>query len=92
LPRNNGLKEKLYFQITPFRDYRLILQEHKAMTTAVKELLSRFERLSEEEQQAAAQVILQRAAQMDAPQLSDEQLVALAEGTFLEFDQRELKS
>jgi hypothetical protein len=62
------------------------------MTTAVKELLNRFERLSEQEQQEAARAILVRTAQMDSPELSDEQLTALADEAFLELDQREAGS
>ena len=60
------------------------------MTTAVHSLLSAFDRLSENEKLDATREILRRSAQLDSPALTDEELTAVADETFLELDRREL--
>ena len=59
------------------------------MTTAVRDLLAHFEQLSKPEQHEAVREILQRAVLDDSPSLTDAELAAVADETFLEFDRRE---
>ncbi len=59
------------------------------MTTAVQSLLTNFDRLSEAEKRDAAREILRRTARWDSPSLTDEELTAIADETFLELDRQE---
>jgi len=59
------------------------------MTTAVQELISRFDQLNEQEQREAAREILLRTSRLESPPLTDEELTALADERFLELDRRE---
>ena len=59
------------------------------MTTAVESLISSFDRLSEPEQRDAIREILRRTRRLDYDSLTDEELTALADATFLELDERE---
>jgi hypothetical protein len=60
------------------------------MTTAVENLLANFDRLSEPEQRDAIREILRRTRQLDYQSLTDDELTALADETFVELDQREM--
>lgn len=59
------------------------------MTTAVESLLSSFDRLSESEQRDAIREILRRTRNLDYESLTDDELTALADATFVELDERE---
>ena len=60
------------------------------MSTAAKQALLRsFDRLPEDEKQEVAAEIIRRAAQLNLLPLADDALVALADGLFLELDERE---
>jgi hypothetical protein len=58
------------------------------MVTAVKDLLTAFDRLSADEQREAAE-ILRRTRDTDYPPIDDEALARIADETFLEYDARE---
>jgi hypothetical protein len=60
-----------------------------AMSSAVQELIVRFEQLTEEERRDATREILRRAVPEGYGPLSDEDLVTIAEESFLEMDRRE---
>lgn len=62
------------------------------MTAAVRSLLTHFEHLSEAEKRDAASEILRRARDWDSPPLSDDELTAIADETFIELDRREANS
>ena len=59
------------------------------MTTAVENLLTNFDRLSESEKRDAIREILRRTRSLDFESLTDQELTALADVTFLELDERE---
>ena len=59
------------------------------MTTAVKELLSYFERLTAKDQNEAVREILRRTANEGYPPLTDDELCAVADDLFLELDRRD---
>lgn len=56
------------------------------MTAAVKDLISKFETLSQGEQREAFVELVRRTAQWDSPPLADGDLVAIAETLFLQLD------
>ena len=59
------------------------------MSTSVQDLLNSFDLLSYAEKRELAAEIMRRAATLDQPPLSDEELTLNAEALFLELDQRE---
>jgi hypothetical protein len=59
------------------------------MTSAVRELISRFERLDERDQVEAAREIIRRTAMAEIPPLTDEELTALADELFIEMEREE---
>jgi hypothetical protein len=59
------------------------------MTSAVRELISRFERLDEHDQVEAAREIIRRTAMAEIPPLTDEDLTALADELFIELEREE---
>jgi hypothetical protein len=59
------------------------------MTSAVRQLLESFDRLSEDERREAASEMLKRAPDFDYPPLDDETVDRLAEEVFLALDARE---
>jgi hypothetical protein len=59
------------------------------MTAQVQNILDSFDALSEAEKRELAAEIIRRSQTLDGPPLTDEQLVAAAEETFLELDRRE---
>lgn len=59
------------------------------MTTPVERLLSNFDRLSESEQRDAIREILRRARNLDYGSLSDDELTAIADASFLQLDEQE---
>ncbi len=62
------------------------------MTTAVQNILSSYEALSEIEKQELAFEILRRSRAFDLPPLSDEELGSHAHELFLKLDKQEEKS
>ncbi len=58
------------------------------MLTHVEEILQTYELLAEGEKREVASEILRRSLSLDSPTLSDEQLVGIAEGLFLELDKQ----
>lgn len=60
-----------------------------AMTAEVENILRSFESLPEADKRQVASEIIRRSLKLHAPALSDEQLVSLAEGVFLELDRSE---
>lgn len=60
-----------------------------AVTTAVQQLLTSFEALTDIEKCEAADEVLRRSLRLGYAPLPDEALVAAAEGTFLDLDARE---
>lgn len=59
------------------------------MTTSAKSLISTFDQLPELENKEVAAAILRRTLHLDFPPLSDDELVLIAEETFLEIDRGE---
>ncbi len=59
------------------------------MTTQVQTFLESFDMLSSIDKQELAAEILKRSQSLDAPPLTDEQLIGAAEETFLELDRLE---
>lgn len=59
------------------------------MTTALQQLFSSFEALSDAEKQQAAAELLRRTLSLVPPDLAEEALVAAAEELFLDLDARE---
>jgi hypothetical protein len=59
------------------------------MSTAVAELLRSFDSLSERDQREALLGVLRRTLPRQEEALSDHELIALAEETFLQMDSRE---
>ena len=59
------------------------------MSSAVKDLLSSFDRLENSEKHKALSALLHRLRELEFDAPSDEELVITAESTFLELDQRE---
>jgi hypothetical protein len=59
------------------------------MTTQVQTFLESFDMLSSIDKQELAAEILKRSQLLDAPPLTDEQLIGAAEETFLELDRLE---
>lgn len=59
------------------------------MSSAVQEILARFEKLSEEERRDATREILRRTVPADYGPLSDDALAELADEIFVELDKRE---
>ena len=58
------------------------------MLTHVEEILQSYELLAEGEKRELASEILRHSLSLDSPTLSDEQLVGIAEGLFLELDKQ----
>jgi hypothetical protein len=59
------------------------------MSTAVQNILDSIERLSEPEKRELISEIMRRTVSLDVPPLTDEELVLIAEESFLELDKRE---
>lgn len=59
------------------------------MTAEVDSILRSFELLTEADKWKLASEIIRRSLELQAPALSDEQLVAIAEDVFLELDRSE---
>ena len=59
------------------------------MTTEAQTILESFDSLPDAEKREVASEIVRRTLQSDFPPLSDEELVAIAEETFLELDRGE---
>ena len=59
------------------------------MRTAVQHILDSIERLSEPEKREVISAIMRRTVSLDLPPLTDEELVLIAEESFLELDKRE---
>ena len=59
------------------------------MTTQAQNILNSFDLLPEGDKREVALEILRREMTMRVPPLSDEDLVGIAEGVFLELDSRE---
>jgi hypothetical protein len=59
------------------------------MTAIAKELISRFDRLSDKEKKAVAAEILRRSARMNWPPLMDDELIQNADLLFQELDRTE---
>ncbi len=59
------------------------------MVTPVKELLSSFEELRDDDQKLFVFEILRRATTLDVPLLEDADLIMLADGLFLSLDAQE---
>lgn len=62
------------------------------MTLAVQNLLRSFEALPESEKREFVFEILRRSRSFDLPQISDEELVSLADDLFQNLDEREAAS
>jgi hypothetical protein len=61
------------------------------MTTAVRNILSSFDRLEEPDKRELVREILRRSVLLDSPPLSDEDLVLHADEAFLDLDRQEGK-
>ena len=59
------------------------------MTAQVQAMLNTFDRLPESDKRELASEILRRTLALDAPPLSDEQLVGAADELFLQLDRSE---
>jgi len=59
------------------------------VTTRVQQILQSFEHLSEEDKRQILRELLRRSVTLDAPPLSEEQLVRAAEDLFLQVDRSE---
>ena len=59
------------------------------MTTQVRNILESFDMLTEVDKRELATEIIRRSMLLDAPPLTDPQLIGAAEETFLELDRRE---
>ena len=59
------------------------------MALSAQQIIESFEGLPESEKQTVAYEILRRSVYADVPPLTDEELVAAAEGVFLALDARE---
>ena len=59
------------------------------MTTQVREILQSFDMLPEIDKRELAAEIIKRSLALNEPPLTDEQLVSVAEETFLELDRSE---
>jgi hypothetical protein len=59
------------------------------MTAQVRTILESFDMLPEVDKRELATEIIRRSTLLDAPPLTDQQLVGVAEETFLELDRRE---
>lgn len=59
------------------------------MTTTVENILDSIERLSDLEKRELLSEIMRRTVSLDVPPLTDEELVLIAEESFLELDKRE---
>jgi len=59
------------------------------MTAQVHEILDSFDALSDCDKRELTLEILRRSPLLDSPPLTDEQLIGMAEETFLELDRRE---
>lgn len=59
------------------------------MTSAVQDLLSRFERLDDRERTEAVREIIRRTASADIPPLTDDELTGLADELFVQLDREE---
>jgi hypothetical protein len=59
------------------------------MSTAVQNILDSVERLSEPEKREVIFENMRHTVSLDVPPLTDEELVRIAEESFLELDQRE---
>jgi hypothetical protein len=61
------------------------------MTTQVQSILSNFESLPEQDKRELASEIMRRNAALESPSLNDEQLTAISNVLFSDFDYEELK-
>lgn len=59
------------------------------MSTSIQHILDSFDQLPEPEKRELAAEIIRRAAKLDFPPLTDQELVLIAEGLFLELDKKE---
>jgi hypothetical protein len=59
------------------------------MSTSVENILDSIERLSDLEKRELLSEIMRRTISLDIPPLTDEELVLIAEESFLELDKRE---
>jgi hypothetical protein len=59
------------------------------MSTSVENILDSIERLSDLEKRELLSEIMRRTVSLDIPPLTDEELVLIAEESFLELDKRE---
>ena len=59
------------------------------MSTSVENILDSIERLSDLEKRELISEIMRRTVSLDVPPLTDEELVLIAEESFLELDKRE---
>jgi hypothetical protein len=63
--------------------------EEFEMSTATQNILDSIERLSDPEKRELISEIMRRTVSLDLPPLTDEELVLIAEESFLELDKRE---
>jgi hypothetical protein len=63
--------------------------EEFEMSTAIENILDSIERLSDLEKRELLSEIMRRTVSLDVPPLTDEELVLIAEESFLELDKRE---
>jgi hypothetical protein len=61
------------------------------MSTTVENILDSIERLSDPEKRELLSEIMRRTVSLDVPPLTDEELVLIAEESFLELDKREAR-
>jgi hypothetical protein len=59
------------------------------MSTSVENILDSIERLSDFEKRELLSEIMRRTVSLDVPSLTDEELMLIAEESFLELDKRE---
>jgi hypothetical protein len=62
------------------------------MTTPVRQLLSKFDALTPEDQCVAVTEMLRRISALDSMPLSDEELTDVADAAFTELDAREART
>jgi hypothetical protein len=63
--------------------------EEFEMSTDIENILDSIERLSDLEKRELLSEIMRRTVSLDVPPLTDEELVLIAEESFLELDKRE---
>jgi hypothetical protein len=64
---------------------------NRCMATQVNSILELFDMLSEADKRALAAEIIKRSLQLDAPPLTDEELIGAAAETFLDLDRHETR-